>query len=181
MQRAFRKTTVLALLAGAGCVPAASAADALASAGGVPYGGEGGAPVRPAHRSAAHKATLATWFGPGFYGRRTACGQMLTPAVVGVAHRTLPCGTLVNVSYRGRRLILPVIDRGPYAGNGADWDLTTGAARALGMQDTARIAARVVGSIPNTSTLGLPPGAAPAMGVPPPPGAASPTGGASAA
>ena len=52
---------------------------------------------------------------------------------MGVANRTLRCGTLVNVSYRGRRLIVPVIDRGPYA-NGADWDLTTEAARVLGIE-----------------------------------------------
>jgi rare lipoprotein A (peptidoglycan hydrolase) len=49
-----------------------------------------------------------------------------------------------------------VIDRGPYA-NHAAWDLTTGAARALGLLDTARIATRVVGSARNTPALGLPP------------------------
>jgi rare lipoprotein A (peptidoglycan hydrolase) len=53
-----------------------------------------------------------------------------------------------------------VIDRGPYAHNGAQWDLTVGAASALGMSDTARLKTRVVGSVPNTPTLGLPPGAA---------------------
>src|SRR5207245_2080801 len=98
-----------------------------------------------------------TWFGPGFYGQKTACGQTLTPAVVGVANRTLPCGTLVKVSYRGHRLVVPVIDRGPYA-NGADWDLTTEAARTLGVEETVRVGTRVVGSVPNTPTLGLPPG-----------------------
>jgi hypothetical protein len=81
---------------------------------------------------------LATWFGPGFYGSRTACGPVLTTTLVGVAHRTLPCGTKVEFLYRGRTLVVPVIDRGPYA-NGADWDLTTGAARALGFQDTDRV------------------------------------------
>jgi rare lipoprotein A (peptidoglycan hydrolase) len=81
---------------------------------------------------------------------------MLTPTLLGLANRTLPCGTLVSVGYRGRRLTLPVIDRGPYA-NGAQWDLTFGAARALGMVDTARIAARVVGATRNTPALGQPP------------------------
>jgi len=51
-----------------------------------------------------------------------------------------------------------VIDRGPYA-NGADWDLTAQAARALGIEDTVRIRARVVGSVPNNAALGLPPSA----------------------
>ena len=49
----------------------------------------------------------------------------------------------------------PVVDRGPYA-NGADWDLTAGAAQALGIEETVRIATRVVGAVPNTPTLGLP-------------------------
>jgi rare lipoprotein A len=104
-----------------------------------------------------HKVALATWFGPGFYGQTTACGQTLTPAVVGVANRTLPCGTLVKFSYHGHAAVVPVIDRGPYAHNGAQWDLTSGAATALGMTDTARLSSRIVGSVPNTPTLGSPP------------------------
>ena len=44
---------------------------------------------------------------------------------LGVANRTLPCGTPVAIYYDGRTIIVPVIDRGPYA-NGADWDLTDG-------------------------------------------------------
>ena len=134
----------------------APAAGALATTGGVQS-----APPLTAAPRISHRASLATWFGPGFYGQRTACGQILTPAVVGVAHRSLPCGTLVKMSYRGRRLIVPVIDRGPYAHNGAAWDLTSGAAQALGILDTVRVAARVVGIAPNTPSLGLPPGSPP--------------------
>ena len=107
-----------------------------------------------------HSSGIATWFGPGFYGKKTACGQTLTPAVVGVAHRTLPCGTLVKVSYGGHTLVVPVVDRGPYSHIGADWDLTAGAATALGISDTVRIGTRVVGSAPNVPTLGGPPAAA---------------------
>jgi len=159
MQRAFNKTTVLALLGTLLSAGALGAAPAPASTGGASAGGLAvpGPAAPPLHRL-SHGASIATWFGPGFYGQRTACGQLLTPAVVGVASRTLRCGTLVNVSDRSRRLIVPVIDRGPCA-NGADWDLTTEAARALGIQDTVRIRARVVGSVPNTPTLGLPPAA----------------------
>ena len=80
------------------------------------------------------KPTLATWFGPGFYGHATACGQRLTPQLVGVANRTLPCGTLVQIGYRGHALTVPVLDRGPYGHNGAAWDLTAGAARGAGDQ-----------------------------------------------
>jgi len=153
MRTTFTKTTLLALLLASSCSLALSGS-ALADTGGV--GSPAGTPVSSS--LTVRKAALATWFGPGFYGQRTACGQTLTPAVVGVANRTLPCGTLVKVSYKGRRLTLPVIDRGPYGHNGADWDLTIEAAHALGMEDTARIGARVVGSVPNTPTLGLPPG-----------------------
>jgi rare lipoprotein A (peptidoglycan hydrolase) len=103
-----------------------------------------------------HKTALATWFGPGFYGQQTACGQTLTPATVGVANRKLPCGTLVKVTYRGQGLTVPVVDRGPYA-NGADWDLTAAAAQALGIEETVHIATMIVGAVPNTPTLGLPP------------------------
>jgi rare lipoprotein A len=152
MRTTLKTTVVLAFLAPA-CSLALSGG-AFADTGGV----SPPSATRPASPLIVRKAALATWFGPGFYGKRTACGQTLTPVVVGVANRTLPCGTLVKVSYKGRRLTVPVIDRGPYAHNGADWDLTTEAARALGMEDTARIGARVVGSVPNTPTLGLPPG-----------------------
>jgi rare lipoprotein A (peptidoglycan hydrolase) len=149
----FRKTTASLVLVGAlTCTGAGGALDASAATGGT------GAPAAPAARAKparkVHTSGIATWFGPGFFGQRTACGQTLTPAVIGVAHRTLPCGTLVKVSYEGRSLILPVLDRGPYSR--ADWDLTAGAAQALGITETVRIATRVVGSTANTPTLGLP-------------------------
>ncbi len=97
---------------------------------------------------------LATYFGIGFYGKQTACGQTLKQQVIGVANRTLPCGTLVEVSYGDHRLTVPVIDRGPYA-NGASWDLTEAAAQALGITETVHIGTLVVGSTANTPTLGL--------------------------
>lgn len=72
----------------------------------------------------------ATWYGPGLYGRHTACGQLLLPHTVGVAHRSLPCGTPVKLTYHGRSIVTEVIDRGPYS-RGNSWDLTLAAARAL--------------------------------------------------
>ena len=66
-----------------------------------------------------------SWYGPGFYGNGTACGQKLTETLVGVAHRTLPCGTLVTFRYNGKTVTAPVIDRGPYAA-GRTWDLSKG-------------------------------------------------------
>jgi rare lipoprotein A (peptidoglycan hydrolase) len=149
----FRKTTVLLVLMGAlTCTGAFGTLDASAATGGASAPG-GPARAKPARK--VRPSGIATWFGPGFYGQRTACGQTLTPAVIGVAHRTLPCGTLVKVNYGGRSLTVPVLDRGPYSR--ADWDLTAGAAQALGVTETVRISTRVVGSTANTPTLGLPP------------------------
>src|SRR5688500_18098967 len=85
-----------------------------------------------------YKPALATWYGPGFFGRRTACGQTLTRTLVGVAHRTLPCGTEVAVLHRGRSIVAPVVDRGPF-GTEAQWDLTAAAAQAVGLTETGRI------------------------------------------
>lgn len=102
------------------------------------------------------KPQIATWFGPGFYGEKTACGQTMTPVVVGVASRTLACGTLVLVNYKGHKLTVPVIDRGPYAKNGAVWDLTAGAATALTITETVRIKTKIVGQAANTPNLGAP-------------------------
>jgi rare lipoprotein A (RlpA)-like double-psi beta-barrel protein len=79
-----------------------------------------------------HFDSNVSWYGPGFYGRRTACGYALTQDIIGVAHRTLPCGT--KVTFRnpenGRVVTAPVIDRGPYVA-GRTWDLTGGLCKAL--------------------------------------------------
>lgn len=70
-----------------------------------------------------YRPGVASWYGPGFYGGRTACGLRLRRTTVGVAHRTLPCGSQVQLHYRGRTLVVPVIDRGPFVA-GRSWDLT---------------------------------------------------------
>jgi rare lipoprotein A len=80
----------------------------------------------------------ATWYGPGLYGNQTACGQVLRPQTVGVAHRDLPCGTAVKFVHRGRQIVTRVIDRGPFSA-GNDWDLTNGARRALGFEGSGQI------------------------------------------
>ena len=92
----------------------------------------------PVGRLAVFDPVVATWYGPGFYGNHTACGETLTHQIVGVADRTLPCGTPVTVTYEGRTLTLPVIDRGPYSG-AATLDLTSAAAQELGITETVDI------------------------------------------
>ncbi len=94
----------------------------------------------PALSVIVYRPAIATQYGPGFYGSRTACGEKLRPGMLGVANRTLKCGTKVAVYYRGRVIIVPVIDRGPYA-NHADWDLTEATGQALGIAGTATVGA----------------------------------------
>src|SRR5208282_1331510 len=148
-------TLVLVLLMGACCLAPQGALGAAQSGG-------ARAPSQPLRFTSASTGTapaasgVATWYGPGLFGRKTACGQTLTRVIVGVANRSLPCGTLVRVSYAGRNLIVPVIDRGPYGRLGAEWDLTAGAATSLGITETVRVSAHVVGSAADTPTLGVP-------------------------
>jgi rare lipoprotein A len=87
-----------------------------------------------------YRPSIATVYGTGFWGQRTACGQKLQPSTIGVANRTLKCGTQVSIYYRGRTMIVPVIDRGPYA-NHADWDLTEATAKAMRVDGVATIGA----------------------------------------
>jgi rare lipoprotein A (peptidoglycan hydrolase) len=96
------------------------------------------APVRPAVEQPAPRLGTVlknywrfdgniSWYGPGFYGNRTACGYAYTREIIGVAHRTLPCGTLVTFRNpaNGRQITVPVIDRGPYV-SGRQWDMSAG-------------------------------------------------------
>jgi rare lipoprotein A len=102
-----------------------------------------------------YRPARATWFGPGFYGKHTACGQVMTHALLGVAHRTLPCGTPVALFFGGKTITVPVIDRGPFA-NGARYDLTSAAAQAVGMTQTS-----TVGVVPQRGAQMGPPAPAP--------------------
>jgi rare lipoprotein A len=90
----------------------------------------------------------ATWYGPGFWGKSTACGVTLTPTTLGVAHRKLPCGTQVTFSYGGASVTATVIDRGPFH-KGYTWDLTKKTAKRVGFL--------AVGSGPIEATVTPPP------------------------
>jgi rare lipoprotein A (peptidoglycan hydrolase) len=96
-----------------------------------------------------YRSAMATLYGPGFYGKHTACGVKLTRSTIGLASRTLRCGEHVSVYYQGRTLSVPVIDRGPYA-NGADFDLTMATGRALGISGTSQIGAVSLPQAPAT-------------------------------
>jgi rare lipoprotein A len=81
------------------------------------------ASVSPARRVTAYRPAGASYYGPGLYGGALACGGTLQPGTLGVANRTLPCGSKVTLRYRGRTVTVPVVDRGPYVA-GRDFDLT---------------------------------------------------------
>ncbi len=76
----------------------------------------------------------ASYYGPGLYGRRTACGEVLTTDLVGVAHRSLPCGTRVTLTHGETTLTVPVVDRGPFVFS-REFDLTYAAKIGLGCPD----------------------------------------------
>jgi rare lipoprotein A len=77
------------------------------------------------------RSALASWYGPGLFGNRLGCGGTLQAGSLGVANKSLPCGTQVTLRHRGRVVRVPVIDRGPYVG-GREYDLTAATARKLG-------------------------------------------------
>jgi rare lipoprotein A len=89
-----------------------------------------------ASSSSAGRVTTgqASWYGPGFFGNRTASGEVLRPGTLTAAHRTLPFGTMVRVTnlWNGRSAVVRINDRGPFHGNRVI-DLAHGAARELGL------------------------------------------------
>lgn len=94
------------------------------------------APVTPSATATVYRGAGATWYS--LPGNRTACGVRLRRSTIGTAHRTLPCGTLVDVTWGGRSLRVPVIDRGPFVA-GVHYDLTLAAARVLGFVAAGRV------------------------------------------
>jgi hypothetical protein len=81
----------------------------------------------------------ASWYGgPSLWGNKTACGKTLRPNTLGVAHKSLPCGTTVKFVYHGHVLVTQVIDRGPYV-KGRSWDFTKAASEVLGLEGVGRV------------------------------------------
>jgi rare lipoprotein A len=94
----------------------------------------------PARKLTTYRLAGASYYGPGLYGNGVACGGTLMPGTMGVAHKTLPCGTKVKLRYHGRTVTVPVIDRGPYV-PGRDYDLTTAVKQKLGFPGVGTVLA----------------------------------------
>jgi rare lipoprotein A len=94
---------------------------------------------QPAHRRLGrlnvYRLAGASWYGGG---GALACGGSLTSSTLGVANKTLPCGTLVTLRYNGRSVRVPVVDRGPYVA-GREFDLTEATKQAIGFGDTGEV------------------------------------------
>jgi rare lipoprotein A len=70
-----------------------------------------------------YRRAAASWYGPGLYGNKLSCGGTLTPGTLGVANKTLPCGSRVTLRHGHRVVRVRVVDRGPYVA-GREFDLT---------------------------------------------------------
>jgi hypothetical protein len=86
-------------------------------------------------RLTSYRLADASWYGGG---GSLACGGRLTSATLGVANKTLPCGTLVTLRYGSRSVRVPVVDRGPYV-EGREFDLTEATKRALGFEGVGEV------------------------------------------
>lgn len=100
---------------------------------------DGDATAAPAHERVGKLSVFrlagASWYGGG---GGLACGGELTSSTLGVANKTLPCGTMVTLRYGDRSVRVPVVDRGPYV-EGREFDLTEATKRALGFGDTGDV------------------------------------------
>jgi rare lipoprotein A len=90
---------------------------------------------RPLGRLNVYRSVEASWYGGG---GSLACGGSLTSSTMGVASRTLPCGTLVTLRVGWRTVSVPVVDRGPFV-EGREFDLTEATKQALGFGDTGEV------------------------------------------
>jgi hypothetical protein len=108
-------------------------------------------PITAVPAAASGSVVIASWYGPGFYENRLPCWQWLKaqglpiqflPDTWGVAHKSLPCGTLVTLSHGSKTVTVPVVDRGPYIA-GRELDLSPRVKAALGCTDLCTVVMQI--------------------------------------
>ncbi|ACA19253.1 rare lipoprotein A [Methylobacterium sp. 4-46] len=100
----------------------------------------GGSATLQASTPALAQTGGASWYGPGFQGRRTANGERFNTHALTAAHRSLPFGSRVRVTNtsNGRSVVVRINDRGPYVG-GRVIDLSQASARAIGISGVSKV------------------------------------------
>jgi len=98
--------------------------------------------------SAPANATIASWYDcakPGECSKSkiTANGERFNPNALTAAHKTLPFGTKVRITYKGRSVIVRINDRGPYV-KGRHIDLSKAAARKIGCHGVCKVTMKVI-------------------------------------
>ena len=81
---------------------------------------------------------LAGSSGPEAFGRKTACGGVITADTEGISHPTLPCGARIFITFDHHTVLVPVVDRGPYEA-GRQFDLTDALARRVGLSGVQEV------------------------------------------
>jgi len=99
-----------------------------------------GAPSASAEETKPIQTGAASWYGPGFHGKRTANGETFNTNALTAAHKTLPFGTQVRVKNErtGKSVVVRINDRGPYA-HGRVIDLSKAAAEAVGISGVGQV------------------------------------------
>lgn len=93
--------------------------------------------------SGSWRSSWASWYGPGLYGNGLACGGVLEAGSMVVAHKTIACGTRLEVCWAGRCARAYVGDRGPFVA-GRELDLGPGVAAVLGFAGVAVVRWRIL-------------------------------------
>lgn len=108
-------------------------------------------PITAVPASANGSVVVASWYGPGFYENRLPCWPWLKanglpiqflPDTWGVAHKSLPCGTMVTLTHGANTVTVPVVDRGPYIA-GREFDLSPRVKAALGCTDLCTLVMQI--------------------------------------
>ena len=108
-------------------------------------------PITAVPAAANGSVVVASWYGPGFFENRLPCWPWLNanglpiqflPDTWGVAHKSLPCGTMVTLTHGSKTVTVPVVDRGPYIA-GREFDLSPRVKAELGCSDLCTVVMQI--------------------------------------